>query len=247
MTLLEDMLSGNELENSKKGRVVYLDAEDIVPNENNIFNTEEIESLAENIKDEGLLQPLIVWKNKNENVLHTGHRRFKAIQYLISNNQTYSYFGKDITGTVPVIYIDSVAKDELEMQISMIRSNSYRHLTDTEKNNLIDITEEYVKQLELKGQKPQGRTREIIAEITGITLNYIQNYLSKKNKVEVLTEGGKDKQPKKEDKIKKFIKKLDKLTAEICELEFDEVSADDHDRIQDAIDDLKGGLDHLIY
>lgn len=245
MSLLNDMVMETDLDLGKKGRVVYLDIDEIIPNELNMFSVEDIEPLSENIKDEGLLQPLIIYKENGKNILHTGHRRFMALNNLLSKGIGYKYFGKDITGKAPVIYISNDNKDEIELKLSMIRSNSYRQLSDIEKNKLIDTTLEYVSYLQERGKKPKGRTREIVAEITGITLNYIQKYLSDKNKGKLLENEATD--IKEENKLTKFVKKLDKLSSEALKLELDEVSIEEHALLKDAIEDLKNSLDNIIF
>ncbi|MCI6272705.1 MAG: ParB N-terminal domain-containing protein [Erysipelotrichaceae bacterium] len=252
MSILNDMVMETDLELGKKGRVIYLDIDAIIPNELNMFTTEDIELLAENIKEEGLLQPLIVYKENGKNKLHTGHRRFMALNNLVEKGINYSYFGKDITGKAPVIYTYNNDKDEIELKVSMIRSNSYRQLNNEEKNNLINTTLEYVNYLEENGKKPKGRTREIVAEITGISLNYIQTYLTEKNKVNNLVlekEESKSLEQDKstETKLKKFVKKLDKLSEEALKIEFEEVSFEEHELLKDAIEDLKNSLDKIIY
>ena len=251
MSILNDMVMETDLELGKKGRVIYLDIDAIIPNELNMFTTEDIELLAKNIKEEGLLQPLIVYKENGKNKLHTGHRRFMALNNLVEKGINYSYFGKDITGKAPVIYTYNNDKDEIELKVSMIRSNSYRQLNNEEKNNLINTTLEYVNYLEENGKKPKGRTREIVAEITGISLNYIQTYLSEKNKVNTLFETedkeAAEQEKDKETKLKKFVKKLDKLSDEALKIEFEEVSFEEHELLKDAIEDLKNSLDKIIY
>lgn len=248
MSILNDMLNPASLDEARKGKVIYLELDEIEENKYNMFKTEDIEILAENVRLQGLLQPLIVFKKDGKNILHTGHRRYKALKYLMKNECNYKYFEKDITGTAPCIFIN-YNEDDAEFKISMIRSNSYRHLTDKEKENLIDITLEYVNCLESNGKREKGRTREIISEITGISVYFIQNYLSNKNKEKNYGLNQTEESTEQEigTKLKKFVKKLDKLSEEALKIEFEEVSFEEHELLKDAIEDLKNSLDKIIY
>lgn len=65
-------------------KVILIDVEKIVPNPSQprkIFKNEEIISLAESIKQNGLLQPLTVRKQETASSLISGERRLRAIKY----------------------------------------------------------------------------------------------------------------------------------------------------------------------
>lgn len=214
MSLIDTMINKDTLEEAKKGKVAFIDIDDINENQLNLFSIENIEALAESIEDDGLLQPLVVYKENKMIKLHSGHRRFQAIKHIFEQDKKISFFGKELAEEVPVIYIDN-KNDELENSISMIRSNAYRSLNDEEKANIIDIALDYVKKLEQKGEKPKGRTREIISSITGISDTYIKNYLANKNKQEEDLGAENPKEQKKENdsakKVKKTMEKLNEL------------------------------------
>lgn len=47
-----------------------------------LCSKEEIEELAESIKDEGLLNPIILWKKENSYIILSGHNRVEALKML---------------------------------------------------------------------------------------------------------------------------------------------------------------------
>ena len=47
-----------------------------------LLNREDLEELAESIKDEGLLNPIILWKRYDEYIILSGHNRIEALKIL---------------------------------------------------------------------------------------------------------------------------------------------------------------------
>lgn len=252
MSVLEGLLGADVLADAKKGKVIFVDLELLLPNSFNIYETNEIESLAQNIKDEGILQPLIAYAENDEYRLHTGHRRNEALNYLNNEGSSYSYFGRDITGKAPIILISKDGKDDLELKVSMIRTNAYRQLNDQEKNNIIDVVYNYVLQLEEKGTKPKGRTREIVSEITGFTNNYVKQYLASKNKEsnsqddELDVEELEATEKQKTKPIDQIIKKIEKLTKDVANAQLLNLEHKESEHLSEVIEDLKMVLDQLI-
>lgn len=68
-----------------KQRNEELEIDKLKPFEENPFNLsneEDLEELAESIKDEGLLNPIILWKKDEEYIILSGHNRIKALKML---------------------------------------------------------------------------------------------------------------------------------------------------------------------
>ncbi|MCI6271510.1 MAG: ParB/RepB/Spo0J family partition protein [Erysipelotrichaceae bacterium] len=178
MNLLETMLNDNSFDYAKIGKIVYLDIDDIIPNPLNIAPIIDIDILAENISEGGLMQPLLITRKDNKNYIHSGHRRFEAIKQVLNKFGFIKYMGKQIE-EVPVIYVNEKYESELEEKVSMMRSNSYRiNLDSKEKSKLVlEALDCFEKLRELN--KVSGRAREWIASITGISERTIQDIISK--------------------------------------------------------------------
>ena len=73
---------------NRKPQLKIIDIEDIKENKLNIFLQKDIEELAENINMNGLLKPLEVYYDENEEmyILLGGHRRFKALNLLYNQD-----------------------------------------------------------------------------------------------------------------------------------------------------------------
>jgi ParB family chromosome partitioning protein len=82
--ILEETVDGGAvIDNivSNDGRLIQVPISQIQPNPDQprqTFNEEEIEGLAQTIKDHGILQPLVVRQEKNRLILIAGERRLRA-------------------------------------------------------------------------------------------------------------------------------------------------------------------------
>ena len=83
------------------------------------FDEEEIKGLAESIKTQGLLQPVVVRKKDNSYQIISGERRFRAFQFL----------KKD---TVPCIVKNSVTDREM-LELALIENVQREELNEIEK------------------------------------------------------------------------------------------------------------------
>ena len=63
------VLNSESIAEAAKGKVIYVDVEDIVGNDLNRYELQNIEELAENIKEKGLLEPLQGVKDDDGNVV----------------------------------------------------------------------------------------------------------------------------------------------------------------------------------
>ena len=73
--------SGKETQPSDKDRIIYIDINDIRPNSDQPrknFNEEKLRELAGSIKENGVIQPLIVREHANGYELVAGERRWRA-------------------------------------------------------------------------------------------------------------------------------------------------------------------------
>ena len=83
------------------------------------FNEEEIKGLAESIKNQGLLQPIIVRKKGDYFEIISGERRFRAFQYLKRNS-------------VPSIIKQNVSDREM-IELALIENIQREELNEIEK------------------------------------------------------------------------------------------------------------------
>ena len=140
--------------------IKMISVELIKPCADNFFSMSDIEVLAEDIERQGLKHNLVVSEDKDDKGTYwikSGHRRFKAICYLIDENRLTSK-------TVPC-YIDGV-KTKAENMLDLIMLNATtRVMTDGEVMQQYEVLERTYKELEADGKKFKGRLRERIAEI----------------------------------------------------------------------------------
>lgn len=168
-----------------KGRITFADISMIHPNPLNKASMSEIESLAENIKSEGLLQPLVVKITKIdgefEYYIHTGHRRFEAIKKVIAQQGFYKYMGRELKVKVPCIELREDFQDDVDEQVSLMRSNSYRHYDKEERRAVVQQAHDLYEQLAASGRRPVGRERDWICEVTGIGDFTVKSILAELN------------------------------------------------------------------
>ena len=182
--VLMDMLNTASLDDAKKGKIVYLNLDDLIPNPLNHASMSEIDALAENIAEGGLLQPLLVIKGSNGIRIHSGHRRYQALLKLRDAGKPFDYMGKQFTDEVPCIYVDGHWKTQVDEEISLMRSNSYRHYDPNERKQVVLRAHELFQMLPVE-QQPKGREREWITALTGISDGTVKKILAELNKTDL--------------------------------------------------------------
>ena len=205
-----------------KGRITFADISMIHPNPLNKASMSEIESLAENIKQEGLLQPLVVKITKIdgefEYYIHTGHRRFEAIKKVIAEQGFYKYMGRELKVKVPCIELREDFQDDVDEQVSLMRSNSYRHYDKEERRAVVQQAHDLYEQLVASGRRPVGRERDWISEVTGISVSLVGSILADSNQAPSISMDERETTTKKSSKqfdpnkeIQKLNKAMEKL------------------------------------
>ena len=225
-----------------KGRITFADISMIHPNPLNKASMSEIESLAENIKAEGLLQPLVVKITKIdgefEYYIHTGHRRFEAIKKVIAEQGFYKYMGRELKFKIPCIELREDFQDDVDEQVSLMRSNSYRHYDKEERRAVVQQAHDLYEQLVESGRRPVGRERDWISEVTGISVSLIGSILADSNQVPSVSNGttvsktkeaSKPLNPMKE--LQKLNKSMDKLIKALDDGEWSIISIDESLRV----------------
>ena len=149
----------------EKMEIEYVDVYDLIPSKENFYHVDE--RLKKNIEIMGLLQPILVKRpvgGKYEVI--AGHRRRLALIALVEE-------GKEKFRQVPCVFKQESAVDRL----ALIMANGFRDKTDWEK--MIETVETERLVLELKKENQiKGNTREMLAEVTGVTGAQLGRYKS---------------------------------------------------------------------
>lgn len=156
-------------------RIVYRSPEDLLPDKENFYNTEDIADLRESIRSLGLLQPLLIEKREDDkDYIIAGHRRQKCCLELLNE-------GDERFRKIPCVYTVStnmdVEDDDTTRQIKLIQANSYRKKTGweemTEALKMVDLVQELRKKTEM-----EGKSRDIAAGLLGTSSTQIGRYKS---------------------------------------------------------------------
>ncbi len=237
MNLLKDMMNNVSLEETKRGKITYINIDELHENENNIYEVSNIEELAENIAEGGLMQPILVTEANDKLIIHTGHRRVAALKTLFHQGISINFLGKTLDFEVPIIRIDNTG-DDVQNKISLIRSNSYRQLTTEQRIQIVKEASNLYQELVDRGEKPPGRQREWISSLTGISDGTTKNILAEENKIELGQVAPKEK--KQELTAAKILKKVESLKKYLEEVDWDLI--EDTLGIEDIFD-----ITHGIY
>lgn len=153
-------------------RIVYRSPEDLLPDKENFYNTEDIMDLKESIRSLGLLQALLIEKRNDKDYIIAGHRRQKCCLELLNE-------GDERFRKIPCVYTVStnmdVKDDDTTRQIKLIQANSYRKKTGweemTEALKMVDLVQELRKKTEM-----EGKSRDIAAGLLGTSSTQIGRY-----------------------------------------------------------------------
>jgi len=149
----------------EENEIVNIDVYDLIPSKDNFYHVDD--ELKRSIELVGILQPLLVSRPENGKYrVIAGHRRRLAALSLVEE-------GKEEMRFVPCIFKKADVRDRL----ALIMANRFRDKTDWEKMMEAIQTEELAKELK-KEYSLNGRTREILAEITGTTEAQLGRYKS---------------------------------------------------------------------
>lgn len=156
-------------------KIVYRNPEDLIPSEENFYNTEKLERLKQSIKLLGILQPLLIENRDGKDYVIAGHCRRKCcIDLITEGNEKFS--------RIPCIYKtsseleqDAGQEDDIVRQIMIIQANCYRDKSDWEKMTETLKMEELVKELREKTPM-EGKTRDILKDLIGTSNGQLGRY-----------------------------------------------------------------------
>lgn len=156
-------------------KIVYRNPKDLIPSEENFYNTEKLERLKQSIKLLGILQPLLIENRDGKDYVIAGHCRRKCCIDLLNE-------GNDRFSRVPCIYKtqseleqDAGQENDIVRQIMIIQANCYRDKSDWEKMTETLKMEGLVKELREKSQM-EGKTRDILKDLIGTSGGQLGRY-----------------------------------------------------------------------
>lgn len=156
-------------------KIVYRNPKDLIPSEENFYNTEKLERLKQSIKLLGILQPLLIENRDGKDYVIAGHCRRKCCIDLLNE-------GNDRFSRIPCIYKtqseleqDAGQEDDIVRQIMIIQANCYRDKSDWEKMTETLKMEGLVKELREKTPM-EGKTRDILKDLIGTSGGQLGRY-----------------------------------------------------------------------
>lgn len=156
-------------------KIVYRNPKDLIPSEENFYNTEKLERLKQSIKLLGILQPLLIENRDGKDYVIAGHCRRKCCIDLLNE-------GNDRFSRVPCVYKtqseleqDTGQEDDIVRQIMIIQANCYRDKSDWEKMTETLKMEGLVKELREKSPM-EGKTRDILKDLIGTSGGQLGRY-----------------------------------------------------------------------
>ncbi len=151
---IEKIAKPKEKKNKEIGKVVELKISEVEPMDGQprkIFDEEKLDELASSIKENGVLQPILVVKNENGYSIITGERRWRAAK-------------KAGINTIPAIIKDY--DDTKKKQVALIENIQREDL------NVIEIAKAIKELMDI-----DGYTQTEVAKITGKNISTISNTL----------------------------------------------------------------------
>ena len=252
MGLLTDkengLLNNASLAEARKAKVVYLDLDDIKQYPWNIWTPDEkeIEHRMENIREVGLLQPLLVMKTDEGIMLNSGHKRYLAIKTLTNQGISYKYMGKELFGQVPCQFINDFADEEL-FDLIAICSNAHHPDSKEEKREKVWRLHKFYQTLVDRNKKPEGREREWISSMTGISDGTVKNLLAEFNAAEEQEEECAVPEEKPKDLNKEVTGKLNRMNKYLSNLDLVTLTALERQNLNELLRSVQETLEELVY
>ena len=171
---LQGILNARSVQQQEQ-RIVYRRPENLIPSEENFYNTEKLERLKQSIKLLGILQPLLIENRDGKDYVIAGHCRRKCCIDLINE-------GNEKFSRIPCVYKtsseleqDAGQEDDIVRQIMIIQANCYRDKSDWEKMTETLKMEGLVKELREKTPM-EGKTRDILKDLIGTSGGQLGRY-----------------------------------------------------------------------
>ena len=178
LAALEDRsIEVETLADKDRMQIEYINVNDIVPakNNSNFYATDEITTLKESIRVEGVKQNLIVKKKNNEGKyeLIAGERRWKACKNLYDEGiKDFEY--------IPCVI--NKYEDDLKDRLSLITTNcTARKLTDWERTEQVEALNNILKEYKQRGIKLPAPRKDLISKLINESKTNVARMLGLKN------------------------------------------------------------------
>lgn len=214
------------LENNDN-EIVFLDIKRLKPNPNNPFPISDVDDLVGSIKINGILHNLIVQEDGDDYLIISGERRYTATNKILDEDLMFNEFQH--LNQVPCKIISADANrtlTEFQLYEANFQVRSFNSMTIEERNKIINgyldlIARGREEKLEVNGRIIQGKTRDILADMLGVSARTAQKYINEANEATTEDdEGGKVATPKEKkvktssDELRSIFKKLEKMAFE---------------------------------
>lgn len=178
---IEAIIANKPTVTAEKG-YVELDIEDVYPNPfqpRKKFSTEKIKELADSLKESGMIQPVVVYKNENRYYLMVGERRWRAAQFL--NWRKIPAIIKDLTQDEVIVgaLVENIQREDLnaievaegiemlinEMGLTQDKASDRLGMNRSTLTNFLRLLKlpEAVKESVISGTISQGHARAILS------------------------------------------------------------------------------------
>lgn len=244
---IEAIIANKPTVSAEKG-YVELDIEDVYSNPyqpRKKFSTEKIKELADSLKESGMIQPVVVFKNDNKYYLMVGERRWRAAQFL--NWRKIPAIIKDLTQDEVIVgaLVENIQREDLnaievaegiemlinEMGLTQDKASEKLGMNRSTLTNYLRLLKlpEAVKESVISGTISQGHARAILSlEDNSAMLNalskILKNNLSVRQTEKLVKSLNKEKtsaRPKEEDPdLKKTEDKLARLLSTKVNLKY---------------------------
>lgn len=143
----------------------------IFPNENNFYDTANIDELVNSILMYGVLDPITVRPSGDGEgyIIISGHRRHRAVIKILDES-----LAEDTTKYQEMPCIIREPKDELLEELMLIQANSAtRVLTSAEVSKQVERVERLLYELKKQGYEFPGRMRDNVAQACNVSASKI--------------------------------------------------------------------------
>ena len=178
LAALEDRsIEVETLADKDRMQIEYINVKDIIParNDNNFYDTDDVITLKESIRVEGVKQNLIVKKKNNEGKyeLIAGERRWKACKSLYEEGiKDFEY--------IPCVI--NKYEDDLKDRLSLITTNcTARKLTDWERTEQVEALNNILKEYKQRGIKLPAPRKDLISKLINESKTNVARMLGLKN------------------------------------------------------------------
>lgn len=198
-------------EKKKDANSIELDQIQINPNQPRIFGREEVQDLIQSIERLGLLEPILVRKEKHGYTIVAGERRYRAVKAL--GWKTIPAIVTD--APEDICYEMALAENEKRKNLnpwevgrSILYLRKEKKKTAEEVAKLLGYTERYIKQLSSIARLDQKTVQDMIRNNQPITVKSLEAMLRKKEG----REGGETVSPYKQNQTIKIHLNLSSLS-----------------------------------